>query len=132
MSDYLRVWVFKSDYKQSPFELGGLLAAFGRCKDMRHIRVLIDAIVPLPDGSKVMWSSNDFVQMIQTVQEGGAADLLSFELQVDVQDRSGGCRARRVGWLDVPSQPKFKGEWRVDALGSILEDADMIISSKSA
>ena len=99
---------------------------------MRHIRLLIDAIVPLPDGSKVMWSRSDFVQMIQTVQESGAADLLSFELQVNVGGRNGGCRARRVGWLDVPSQPKFKGEWRVDPLGSISEDAGMIVSSKSA
>ena len=99
---------------------------------MRHIRVLIDAIVPLPDGSKVMWSKSDFVQMIQTVQESGAADLLSFELEVDVQGSNGGCRAKRVGWLDVPSQPYFKGEWRVDALGSILDGEGMIIPSKSA
>ena len=99
---------------------------------MRHIRLLIYAFVPLPDGSKVMWSRSDFVQMIQTVQESGAADLLSFELEVDVQGRNEGCRARRVGWLDVPSQPKFKGEWRIDPLGTISEDAGMRVPSNSA
>ena len=83
---------------------------------MRHIRLPLWLVVP-PDGNKVMWSRSDFVQMIQTVQENGAADLSSFGPQVYMQGGHGGCLARRVGWLDVPRQPNLKGEWRVDPLG---------------
>ena len=99
---------------------------------MRHIRLFFWVIVSPPEGNKVMWSRSDFVQMIQTVQENGAVDLSSFELQVNVEDRHGGCRAERVGWLDVPRQPNLKGEWRVDSLGIFSEEAGTILPAPGA
>ncbi len=92
---------------------------------MLHIRLNLRDIVPLLDGRDVLWSTSDFVEMIQTIQETGAADLWSFELQIDVVEKHGGCQAMRVGWLDVPSQPKLRGEWRFNLLGVYVEDSGM-------
>ena len=50
--------------------------------------------------------------MVQWVQENGAAGLWIFALKVTLSGRQGGCEAMRVGWLDVPSQPTLRGEWR--------------------
>jgi len=97
---------------------------------MLHIR-LIFWDYPL-DGSKVLWSRSDFVSMIQAVQERGAANLWSFELQVDLRRRTKGYQAMRVGWLDVPWQPDFKGEWRLNQLGGSSEDSGMTVSAPSA
>lgn len=61
--------------------------------------------------------------MVQRVQENGAAGLWSFELDATLLFRKGsgrneGCEAMRVGWLDVPWQPKLRGEWQFDIFGS--------------
>ena len=56
--------------------------------------------------------------MVQRVQENGAADLWSFELEGYA--RRGwrqSCKAMRVGWLDVPRQPTLRGEWSFDIWG---------------
>ena len=69
--------------------------------------------------------------MVQTVQESGAADLWSFELQVELVGRVEGCLAMRVEWLDVPWQPKFRGEWRLDLLGDSSEDSGTTLPAPS-
>ena len=92
---------------------------------MAHIRLfLTDSVGPLNE-STPLWSESNFVQMIHMVQENGAVDILSFDLQVDLVDRNEGCQAKRVGWLDVPWQPEFRGEWRLDLLGASSEDLGM-------
>ena len=84
-----------------------------------------------------LWSRGDFVQMVQRVQENGAAGLWSFELNAAVPFRQegpmvtcrkGGCEATRVGWLDVPWQPELRGEWQFDIFG-LSQDSDEPISS---
>ena len=62
--------------------------------------------------AKPIWSRDDFVQMVQLVQENGAADLWRFELCVNMLGGQEGCDAMRIGWLDVPQQPTLRGEWR--------------------
>src|SRR5258708_38674424 len=105
--------IIVSREKQSVSELHELSSALGICKDMLHIRLFIQEI---RDWGDDLWSTSDVVEMVQTMQESGAADLWSFELQSDVLDRHRGCRAMRIGWLDVPSQPKLRGEWRFNLL----------------
>ena len=129
---FSRVGVFKSDQKQYPFELHGILSALGRCRDMTHIRLSLWDSVDPPNESKVLWARSDFVQMIHTVQENGAADLGSLDLQVGLVDRHEGFQATRVGWLDVPWQPEFRGEWRLDLLGASSEDSGTTVPAPSA
>jgi len=129
---FSRVGVFKSDQKQYPFDLHGILSALGRCKDMFHIRLFLWVSVDPLNERKALWSRSDFVQMIHMVQENGAADLGSFELQVDLADRNEGFQAMRVGWLDVPWQPEFRGEWRLDLLGATSEDSGTTMPTPSA
>ena len=66
----------------------------------------------------------EFVQMIQMVQGGGATNLWYFCFMSDVSGKCKGCEAVRIGWLDVPSQPELKGEWKVSVFGISLEDSD--------
>ena len=99
---------------------------------MVHIQLFLwDSVTP-PTGGKVLWSRSNFVQMIHTVQENGAADLGSFELHVSLIDRLVGCQATRVGWLDVPWQPEFRGEWRLDLLGASSENSSMTVPAPSS
>jgi len=97
---------------------------------MLHIRLFLwgDA----PDGSKVSWSRSEFAQMIQAVQKSGATELWSFELRVDLVDRHEGCQAMRIGWLDVPWQPEFRGEWRLEPLGASPETSGTAVPALSA
>ena len=69
--------------------------------------------------------------MVQRVQENGAAGLWSFELDATVSFRKEGCEAMRVGWLDVPWQPKLRGEWQFDIFGS-SSDSDVPIFFEDA
>ena len=95
---------------------------------MVHIRLYPTNIrVPL-DRVKPVWSRGDFVQMVQRLQENGAAGLKSLELRVKVSFRREGCRAIRVGWLDVPWQPTLRGEWRFDMVGA-SSDSDIPMSA---
>ena len=73
--------------------------------------------------------------MVQRVQENGAAGLRNFELDTTVpfrkegstvSCRKEGCEAMRVGWLDVPWQPKLRGEWQFDICGSSHESDEPI------
>jgi hypothetical protein len=60
------------------------------------------------------WSSTSFVDMIATVQASGAEGLWSFEIEgYSTTGQRVGCIAERIGWLDVASQPKLKGEWNI-------------------
>ena len=81
---------------------------------MAYIQVyLLASDVPPLDG-KSLFSRHDFVQMVQRVQENGAADLWSFRISIYVQGTREICDAIRVGWIDVPSQPTLRGEWQFD------------------
>jgi hypothetical protein len=92
---------------------------------MVHIRMhLLALCVPFLDGRSLL-SRGDFVQMVQRVQESGAADLWSFQLSVHVGGRRESCEAIRVGWLDVPWQPMLRGEWKFHLQGVASEDSDM-------
>ena len=69
---------------------------------MVYIRMyLLANDVPPLDG-KSLFSRRDFVQMVQRVQENGAADLCSFRIRIRVRAMQESCEAMRVGWLDVP------------------------------
>ncbi len=101
--------IFRIDWKQVSVALQGLLPALGKCKDLVHIRLYPSKIHISPVPS---WSRDHFVQMVQRVQENGAAGLWSFALNANLSAHQGGCEAIRVGWLDVPQQPTLRGEWR--------------------
>ena len=90
---------------------------------MVHIRIY-PTIFGMPHIARPLWSRGNFVQMVQTIQESGAAGLRSFELRTTME----GCEAMRVGWLDVPRQPTLRGEWRFDICGS-SSDSDTPISA---
>src|SRR5258706_3546420 len=110
--------VFRIDRKQVYVPLDGVFTALGKCKDMVHIR-LYPSIIRVPlDPVMPLWSRGNFVQMVQRVQENGAAGLRSLELRAIVSSRQEGCEAMRVGWLDVPRQPTLRGEWQFDIHGS--------------
>ena len=68
--------------------------------------------------------------MVQRVQENGATGLWGFELDATWSFREG-CEATRVGLLDVSWQPKLKGEWLFDMLGS-SSASDVPISFEDA
>ena len=100
--------VFTIDWKQAYVALQGVLTALGKCKDMVHIRLYpsyFNLVEPL-------WSREDFAQMVQEVQEAGAADLWGLELHVAMVGGREACDAMRIGWLDVPWRPTLRGEWR--------------------
>ena len=110
--------VFRIDLKQDSAALEGLLTALGKCKDVVHIR-LYPSVIRVPPGHfRRLWSRGDFVQMVQRLQENGAAGLRSFELRAVVSFRQQGCEAIRVGWLDIPRQPTLRGEWQFYMDGS--------------
>ena len=89
---------------------------------MVYIRMhLLADDVPRLDG-KSLFSRRDFVQMVQRVQENGAADLWSFRISIRVRAMQESCEATRVGWLDVPSQPTLRGEWKIYIEGVSPED----------
>ena len=96
----------------------GLLTALGRCKDIVHIRLELDVPFDLIPRRRVKptWSRDDFVQMVRWVQENGAAGLWSFELRGEWDKWREGGDATRVGWLDVPSQPTLRGEWKFNII----------------
>ena len=107
--------VFRIDWKQvSP----ALLTALGKCKDMVQIRLYPKNMRVYSDGDGPLYSRGDFVQMVQRLQENGAAGLRIFELRVTLSFCQEGCRAMRIGWLDVPRQPTLRGEWLFDMFGS--------------
>jgi hypothetical protein len=68
--------------------------------------------------SRFAWSRDDLVDMIATIQESGADGLRNFQIVGYLMGRHEGFTAERVGWLDVASQPKLKGEWKVNLTGS--------------
>ena len=82
--------------------------------DMAYIQVYLFASDVPPLDGKSLFSRLDFVQMVQRVQENGAADLWSFRIGINVRGVREICDAIRVGWLDVPSQPTLGGEWQFD------------------
>ena len=85
--------------------------------DMVYIQVyLLASDVPPLDG-KSLFSRRDFVQMVQRVQENGAANLQSFRIGINVRGTREICEAIRVGWLEAPSQPTLRGEWQFDIRG---------------
>ena len=88
---------------------------------MVHIRIR-PTILCMHHLVKPLWSRGNFVQMVQKVQENGAAELWSFELRTTME----GCEAMRVGWLDVPRQPTLRGEWQFEVCGS-SSDSEMPI-----
>ena len=72
-----------------------MLTSLGKCTDLSHVglypNILAYRVTPL-------WSKGDFVQMVQRVQENGAAGLWSFELDATLLFRKGsgrneGCEA---------------------------------------
>ena len=85
---------------------------------MVYIQVYLLANDAPPFNGKSLFSRRDFVQMVQKVQENGAADLLSFRIGINVRGVREICDAIRVGWIDVPSQPTLRGEWKFDIQGS--------------
>ena len=92
---------------------------------MAYIRMyLLASDVPPLDG-KSLFSRRDFVQMVQRVQENGAADLWTFRIGVNVRGMRKICQAMRLGWLDVPSQPTLKGEWKINIWRISSEDSEM-------
>ena len=108
--------IFIIDLKQVPVILRGLLPALGRCRDMVHIGIYPTGD-PLPSGRvRPVWTRGEYIQMVQMVQENGAAGLWSFELQVHSSTWPEHFEAIRIGWLDVPQQPTLKGEWRFSSL----------------
>ena len=72
-------------------------------------------------------SREKYIQMVNMIQENGAAGLRSFELQVKSFWQEG-CKAMRVGWLDVLRQPTLRSEGRFDIRGSSSE-CDVPIST---
>ena len=120
--------MFRVNWKQAYATLEGVLTALGKCKDMVHILLYPSKIRAPPDRVGPLWSRGDFVQMVQRLQENGAAGLKSLELESTVSFRYEWCRAMRVGWLDVPRQPRLRGEWRFDIFGS-SSDSDIAMSA---
>ena len=123
--------IFKIDWKQVSVTLQGMLTALGKCKDMVHIRLHPSSSQIPANCFNPLWSRGDFVQMVQRVQENGAADLWRLELRVAMLGGQEGCDAMRIGWLDVPRQPKLKGEWRFCIRGS-SSDSDVPTSALGA
>ena len=117
--------VFRIDWKQVST---ALLTALGKCKDMVHISLHPSKMRVYSNGDGPLYSRGDFVQMVQGLQENGAVGLRSFELRVTVSFRQEGCRAMRIGWLDVPRQPTLRGEWLFDMVGS-SSDSDIPLSA---
>ena len=68
------------------------------------------------------------MQIVQRLQENGAAGLRSLDLRVNVSFRQEGCEAIRIGWMDVPRQPTLRGEWLFDMVGS-SSDSDIPMST---
>ena len=60
---------------------------------------------------ELVQSEADFIRMMQMVQKGGAADFEYISIGTLVGRVDQFYQAERVGWVDVPSQPEFKGEW---------------------
>jgi hypothetical protein len=118
--------------KQVPVTLQDLLTALGRCKDMVHIRMDLLAIRVPPLGGRSLFSRGDFVQMVQRVQENGAADLWSFRFGIQGLGEPEICDAMRVRWLDVSWQPTLRGEWQFYLQGVSSEDSDIPMPTPNA
>jgi len=102
-----------TDFKQFPFVVESILQAFGRCKHVQRIQLRFRITDPIPDQTKYFWSIADLVDMIVTMQESGAGDLWRFEIEgyfIAWEEKG---TVERIGWLDVASQPKLKGEWKI-------------------
>ena len=95
---------------------------------MVHIRLYPTKIRVPPGHLGPLWSRDDFVQMVQQLQENGAAGLRGLDLRAVVSFRQEGCEAIRIGWMDVPQQPTLRGEWRFDMFGS-SSDSDIPMSA---
>lgn len=81
---------------------------------MQHIQLKFT--VPtriIHDPNKSIWTTADLVDMIATIQEGGARDLWRYEIEAYMIAREEKGIAERIGWLDVPSQPRLKGDWTI-------------------
>ena len=85
-----------------------------------------------PLSSSSLFSRDDFIQMVQRIQENGAADLWDFALSIYVLGRPQICEARRLAWLDVPWQPTLRGEWQFVTLGVSSEDSDIHTAAPNA
>ena len=85
---------------------------------MQHIQLkFMDPVRDYSDRNKSFWSRDDYVYMIAIIQEGGAGDLWSFNIEGHSMGWQEGCLAERIGWLDIASQPELKGEWRIELKG---------------
>ena len=112
--DWLKGECRHIDFKQFPFVVEGILHALGRCKYIQHVGLSFrDLALDTRDQNRPFWSRADIVDMIAVIQETGADDLWSLRIQGDHGKQSEAWFAARVGWLDVASQPKLKGEWNI-------------------
>ena len=98
---------------------------------MDYIRMSFMADDVHPLNNPLFWR-DDFICMIQTVQENGAADLWDFAFSVYLPGRPQIFEAGRVAWLDVPSQPTLKGEWQFAILGASSEDSGINTAAPNA
>jgi hypothetical protein len=92
---------------------------------MVHILIYLSFICLPPVAGRPLFSRDDCVQMVQMVQESGAANLWSLQLVIYVMHRPEICEAIRVGWLDVPCQPTLRGEWQFHIRGVYSDGFDI-------
>jgi hypothetical protein len=58
--------------------------------------------------------------MVHKVQESGAMDLWSFEIQAYLQNRYEGCWAMRIGWLDRSIAAETQRQMEIRSIGEFF------------
>ena len=83
---------------------------------MHHIQLTLSGAYSPQMKDEALQSRPDYVRMIQTIQGHGTANIWYFYISLGGMSA---CEAVRIGWLDIPTQPEGRGEWRFyDSYGS--------------